>query len=287
MGQSFERESLAEVMVEQMHTRALATMNASKINMEDFVEPYGVETLERDLANVASKKEKFAERSSVHEEGNKMIADIFEAIILEHGELSDWFGPNATTIKTSDFDDFENGVDTVIEFRNPEAKGASYLGLAADVTFSADTTRKFDRIRSHIEKGELGRVKYFHSEYMNIHGQLSKLPEVVIGADKKTVMQLAELWAEHQNGALASHPIQLMILRQMRGQLEAFSMYAAEIGNAEASSLYAERLEIIDEILASKTDLETKLKYDMPDDSVHLSIMDFVSRWKKAMMAAR
>jgi hypothetical protein len=276
----FEALGLESSDIERLHDQALEIIDESRINELDFIEPYGAETVARDLKRVEERERHFgAERDQLQAE-NKRLATIFEAIVLEHGELSNWFGENAVTIATSKYDDYENGVDAVVEFQGHEPNTASHLGLALDVTFTTDTTKKFDRLRAQVKSGELAKVKYFHSEHMNIHGQLSKLPEVVVGASKKTVMELAELWAGKKNSVLSEHRIQIMILHQIQEQLDAFARYAMSLGDHRSASVYTERLRIIDEILESKKDLEGRVTYNVTDDEVHAEIMNFLARWK-------
>lgn len=228
----------------------------------------------------------FKARATPESDELKKVADIFEALVLWHGEQSDWFGANATTMKTSRYDDYVNGVDAVIEFRGSDPGSASHVGLAADVTFTQDTTAKFDRLRGQIEKGQLPVVKYFHSENMNFHGQLSKLPEVIIGAERKAVLELAELWAERKMDKLAVHPIQIMILTQIEAQLRVFALYAESLKKPDLAKIYRARLAIIENILAQKADLVKKTKFEI-NDSVHSAIIGFLASWQKTLLEAK
>lgn len=279
---SFEGPSLERLHAEKIHEKAESVIDIHRIKEEDFLDPYGEQTVTSDLEEVRRLEEEvFPEDATAESEAQKKVADIFEAIVLEHGELSDWFGENATTIKTSKFDDYKNGVDMVIEFRGKEPRSASFLGLAADVTFTADTTKKFDKLLTQIEDGVLPKVKYFHSEYMDIHGQLGRLPEVIIGASKKTVMELAEAWISKENRVLARHKIQVMILRQMQMQLETFAQCATTAGRDDIATLYKERLDVIKEILRTKQEIEMEVGHTLEDDHVHADIMSYMRRLKQ------
>jgi hypothetical protein len=282
MSESLERPPVGNAYIERIHKQAEAVLEQDRILEQDFIEPYGKDTVARDLAWVAKREEEHARQSTPESIEAKQVADIFEALILWNGEQSNWLGESAITKKTSKFDDYENGVDAIIEFQTENPRTASHLGLAADVTFSSDTTRKFDRLRKLIEKGELARVKYFHFEHMNMHGQLSKLPEVIIGAERRTVMELAELWDQKKFKSLADHKVQIMMLLQMREQLLTFSMYAESLGKTHLADIYRERLQIIQDILDKKKDIALRVKYEI-DDKVHASIMNFMARWQKDM----
>ncbi len=282
MKNGFEGAALERLDFEKMHQKAAESIDDSRIEEEDFRELYG-DQVTTDLERVGRLEKQFAAHGSEESAEMKKVADIFEALVLDCGELNNWFGDNAFTIKTSRFDDYVNGMDMVLEFRGEEEGSASFLGVAADVTFTSDTTKKFDRIRDHIDKGELGKVKYFRSEHMNIDGQLSKLPEVVIGASKKTVMELANLWLEKNQEELAKHYAQIMVLRQMREQLETFSLYARSVGQQESADIYSSRIGIIDGILAEKAQIEREVGWNADSDSVHSEIMSFLKRWKASL----
>lgn len=287
MGISFEGRALESADIDIAFERATKVLVRETPHEEDFIEPYGEESVGRDLAHVEKLRSRFGHGESGFSSEQKKVADIFEALVLENGELSEWFGSNAFTIKTAEFDDFENGVDLVIEFRGDEPGSASFLGLAADITFTSDTSGKFNRIKEHIDKGDLSRVKYFHSGHMNIHGQLSKLPEVIIGADRKTVLELADLWMEKKNKALGEHKIQIMILEQMRIQLETFALYADSIGKKELAAIFRDRHTIIDGILKGKKEIYEKVKFNLGDDQVHSAIMTMMQGWNKELKAGK
>ncbi len=282
MRNSFEGASLQSAEIDHFHEKALKVMEADQIQETAFIEPYGEDTISRDVQKVVELEAKFLERETPQSKEQKKVADIFEAIILWNGEQSDWFGPNAMTMKTSRFDDYVNGVDAIVEFQGNEVGTASYVGLATDITFSTDTTTKFDRLRGQIDRGELAKVKYFHSEHMSMHGQLSNLPEVVVGADRKMVLELAEMWAEKRFQELAEHRMQIMMLLQIQEQLITFAQYAESIQRADIADVFRSRLKIIEGILNDKKDIVLKTKYDINDD-VHSGIMSYLARWQKDM----
>jgi len=283
MTKSFESMSLESVDVDRMHLRAGKILDQDRVDENDFIEPYGQATIDADLAEVERLESLFNARDTRESKEQKKVADIFEAIVLWNGEQSNWLGENAVTVKTSRYDDYVNGVDAVIEFQGNEPRMASYLGIAADVTFSTDTTKKFDRLKNQIDKGELAKVKYFHSEHMNIHGQLSKLPAVILGMDKSTVLELAELQAEKKFKELGSHRAQIMMLEQMRAQFTTYSKYADRIGKQDLGDIYRDRLKIVEGLLEEKSDLANKVKYEI-NDEVHSSIMSFMKRWEMSML---
>lgn len=282
MRNSFEHVSDERMDIERFHTAAIEVMERDRVKETDFIEPYGAEMVQSDMQRVESLEGKFDERGTEFSDEMKKIADIFEAIILWNSEQSEWLGPNAVTIKSSKYDDYVNGVDAIVEFQSDGQRSASYVGLGTDITFSQDTTKKFDRLKKQIDDGELAKVKYFHSEFMHLHGQLSKLPEVVVGADKSMVLELAELWAGKKFKALSEHRIQIMMLLQSQEQLKTFALYAESIGKLDIAEVYRSRLIIIENILEQKKELVAKTKYEI-NDTVHSSIMSFMVRWQKQL----
>ncbi len=286
MKDSFEKLDQS-ISIDYFHKHAEEVFRNSRVNEQDFVDVYGEKVVTDDLASAQKKRESFSKGKSAYELELKKVADIFEALILEHGEGSQWFGPEASVVGASNFDDIDNGIDAIIEFRGENPGSASHLGLAADITFTSDTTNKFDRVRERIAKGTLGRIKYFHSKGMGFHGQLSGLPEVVIGADKKTVLQLAELSAGNRTAekdkTLLEHKIQIMILVQIQNELETFAQYAASEGRSDLAAKFKERLQIVNKILDSKKQIFDKVQYDLNDDNVHSEIMSFLKRWRKTL----
>lgn len=282
MKPSFESRSLEKLDQEKIYQKARNLIDELRVHEEDLRDLYG-DVVTQDIQKVKRIEDGFARNDSQENVEAKRLADLFEALVLDLGELSDWFGENAFTIKTSLYDDYVNGVDMVIEFRGGEEESATYLGVAADVTFSSNATEKFEKIRGHIDNGELGKVKYFSSEHMETQGELTKLPEVVIGVSKKTVMELSELWITRNQKEMAKHYAQLMILKQMREQLETFSLYSESIGKTDLSALFKERLAIIDGILATKKEIERESGWNITLDTVHTDIMKFLNSWKQSI----
>lgn len=283
MRNPFGEGILERADIDLFHKRAVDELEAGRIKEGAFADIYGKDQVERD-ENIVKKQEEEFERSETPEQRElKKIADIFEAIVIEHGEMSEWFGGNASLIKTSKYDDYNNGIDAVIEYQYDEPKSSSFLGMAVDVTFRSDSTTKLDRIKRHIDGGRLGELKYFQSANQEFHGKLSKLPELVVGVDRKTILELAELWKGNRNQALGGHRVQIMLLIQMKDQLETFAMYAESLGKTEIAQVYRERLALISGILATKTDLYKKVVHELDNDPVHFNIMYASSRIRASL----
>lgn len=230
---------------------------AIKEDDPDFVDLYGEDEIKHDLTYVAKREKKFAEE----EEGsagilkNKRLAKVLESIIFDQGELSNWFGEQALTIKTSRYDDIANGVDMVIEFADPaEHAGESFdrLGLAIDISFRNDVSGKFDHIKDEIDSGELTEVKYFKSERSRAQ-HLEHLPRVIIDCAPETIEELVKFWVTKDHRRLAYHPIQVQMLHEISEQLKVLGTYARLVAKRDnIADTYEYLRTIIDPLLAAK-----------------------------------
>lgn len=267
----------------QIIDEKVAQVAAKRLREEDFIDrPYSKGDVDADLAYVMERRKEQKREETPQSIELKKLADTFEALILWNAEQAEWLGSKATTIKTSEYDDRKNGVDMVVEFK--EERSPSYLGLAADVTFSSDKTiiaKKFAILREQIKRGTLAQVKYFHSEHTGFDGQLSKLPEVVIGVSEGMVKELSNLWADGNHKALAIHKVGIMILRQIEVQLKTFARYATSMNQLEAARIYSDRFLLIQGILAEKVELVAKVEAASNTDPTHSEIMKFVENWSR------
>lgn len=255
-----------------------------RLEEKDFIgrPPYNRADIEADLALVAEEEARHKRVDTPQDIENLEVAELFEAVVLWNSEQAEWLGGRATTIKTSKYDDYINGIDMLVEFR--EERSASHLGLSADVTFSGDPriiAKKFAHLRAKIKEGVLSQIKYFHSDRTNFDGQLSKVPEVVIGVGRRMVEELGNLWVDGKNKALAEHRAGVMILWQMEAELKVFAGYAKSIGQHEAERIYRDRLALIQGILKKKAELVARVEKEGYEDPTHLAIMQFARNWNR------
>lgn len=209
--------------------------------------------VDNDLQAIAKKKAYIAQQNlkHPHEVELKKVSDVFETILEEQIEQNEGFGPDASIIRASEYDDLINGIDAVIEF--DLEKGTSHLALGIDITFGiisgTDLQKKFQSIKDDLNAGKLAKVKYFESKHGDSKGELTELPKVVIGVDRQTVNDLAEAWLtqmvtsselkrsdlgeasrnslltrrEVAKQKLATHFAQILFLKQIKLQLETYS----------------------------------------------------------------
>ncbi len=279
-------EALYEVLVPETKRNA--------IRLEEFADLYDENAIKADLRYIKNLETRFESGVSTK------FGELFEAIVDSQIEDADLMGPNASVIVPSRFDDVANGVDSIVEF---EEEGAtSHLALAVDVTKGREgLKKKFERIRTSIEEGELSRVKYFKSE--NFRGELRNVPRVVIGADHSTVENISDLLlrfirmkksiaesrkTKDQSAAaknlpkefakiraeLSSHPLQGIVLTEISEQLHAFQNYAERNDQPRVAENYKKVSTVIDEIIHEKESASQAPLIKNPDDEIFRMIMD-------------
>jgi len=230
----FERQQEREderLLIEKAYGRAQKEIARDAINPDtrEFRARFGDAEVDRDLRYVSNNERLFKQDSSSSQgDESRKIGTIFEAIFHDQAELSDWLGPDAITIKTSRYDDILFGIDSVVE-RQHDDEASSFLGVAIDVASGIDLDRKFRRIKDEVQQGELGHVKYFDPERMGTGKEFLEIPRAVIGASRETIRELAELWLNKDNKALAAHPIQFQILEELELQFAALRSFAERV----------------------------------------------------------
>lgn len=238
-----------------------AEHDKTAIDMDDFekVEGYGKERINRDKNRVARKIKEIKEGGT--EPTRK--AQLLEMILTDQIELSNWFGTNTYTIIPAKYDDLFHGIDLALEVEDESE--IKHLALSIDATSSIKSIReKLKKIKDHITDGTLTAMEYFHSDDHNpdFYGTMRNIPQVVIGADSKTIRELSELWLSAYGLAklrqrpggpalspeaeesqkqrvrkaketLASHRVQFLLLEEIKMQLIVFLKFAIEESRAQ------------------------------------------------------
>ncbi len=242
------------------------------IRPEEFSGLYGEDVIARDVAAVNKRKESFGAPDRA-----KFASEIMEGIIYDQSERSDWLGPHAHTIKTSDYDDIMNGVDLVVEFDEPE-QSRKHLALGVDATFgSHHLDSKFSRIKSEIDSGELATIKYFRSQSGSFMGRLSHIPRVVTGIDQDHLLDLAGTWEQGLNKELGVHPAQRLVLAQIAQQLKTYAAYAERIGRHQLVRPYQDAYATIRAISDTKRNIDVSA---YKEDKVHAAIIAQLENFK-------
>lgn len=244
-----QQEAESQSLLDQAYEKAKAVFADSTVNMDDFKSLYPPEMVERDKQKAAELESKFERRATPEEKKQKQMATVLEAMFHDQSRNNEWLGKGVSTIRPGEYDDFINGVDSIVEYKGDGR--SAFLAMAIDATYSSYTGAKFNRIRSELIEGKLGEVKYFKTD--NFKGMLSGIPKVVVGASSKTLEEVMALWVRGDNEALRNHPIQTLILEQMVLQLEAFQEFCAKRKALENNAkVFGNYLTILKPILEEK-----------------------------------
>ncbi|OGL99821.1 hypothetical protein A2318_03050 [Candidatus Uhrbacteria bacterium RIFOXYB2_FULL_45_11] len=253
-----------QVVLEAAYKKALQTETdvIDPKDFEDIVDPNIMRAHAQEVAylrGIFDRQKEHPETAEVH-----MLGKILEAIVIEQIELNEWLGANVNTQQTCEFDDYCNGIDFVTEFNQDGA--TRHVGFAIDATHGKQQAiqLKLEKIRSQLNRGELGEVFYFQTIDKSTQGRKRFIPKIVLALEKQHVIDIARLWVRGEQKALAEHPIKQILVReiidQLAGQLE-YAHALEQRGNTKASKLVdvlASQLEAMKRIDSSQQKSETQ-----------------------------
>lgn len=185
-------------------------------------------------------------------------AEALEIVVSDYGELCCWFGENCFLQRTSEYDDFVNNVDMVLEYDYYEDGKPERFALVLDTSMHTSEeviNKKISRNITKMKDGQM-KLKYFESQVDGFKGELTEILPVVVGVDYKSaddlmtsVAQILKLEdgginsSEHKQ-KLAQNPAQLLFLNEIRIQLEMYQ----RLGLLKDASL----IKIINEVISSR-----------------------------------
>ena len=216
--------------------------------MDAFRGIYGEAEIREDVAKVADCKRKFAAGRTERELRDKKLATVVEAIFYDQVSRNGWLGAETQVLRSSEFDDYANGVDFITEYNRGNI--AAYLAMAVDATWSSHPGSKFNRIREELVRGRLGKIKYLKAGGRPQRGR--EVPKVVVGASEKNLAEVINLWVDGDDAALADHPIQVLFLEEIVHQLEEFRKFSEKRKHEKNVAIFDEYLAILRPILAKK-----------------------------------
>ena len=262
---------------EKANTEILSNPDYS-IQESEFAGPehriYDEHTVKADIELGDRLHKNFDARQTPQERNTKKIADTLEAIILMQSEMSNWLG-NATTLKTSRYDDYVNKVDMISEWSNPET-GSQVLALAVDVTFGATAIeKKMAAIKEEIDRGKLGSIRYFKDSRGDFMGTRNNVPRTIIGVSQPMVEELAGMWINNEKKSLGNHPVQKLIVSQMAVQLRAMEGYATARDNHVAAQAYQQSLAVIRRVQMNQASFQLG---ELAEDPVYQEILSQTKR---------
>ena len=235
---SESQEALYPLLVPQNERRA--------IDMEDFRKLYDVD---KDIAYVKEMEARFAKNNAKEGVPERSLrgGKLFESMVNYGINNAGFLGRDTNSIVASRYDDIHGGIDSIVEFEDEGM--TSHIALGIDVTRNVeDLAKKFDKIRESIDEGELSSAKYFKSR--NFRGELRHVIRVVVGADQPAIDSFADLIVrsmrlrksieksrieqhqpalieqlkkefEENNAAIEQHPLQWILLLEIKPQIEA------------------------------------------------------------------
>lgn len=215
---------------------------------------FPVEEIKKDIQKVADKKRELPGQSM--DVYNKKRADALEIIVTFFGETMGWFGQDAYISRASEYDDWFNGVDGVIEIEFDD--GDERVTFTIDASMSGDPEVLNKKMNSNTEKilhPEQSEVKYFVSAKDGKRGSISLAIPVVVGIDgnhtNDLIIAAASMLTNREKDGktfslsrapspvLERHPCQFVFLDEIIAQLDGYANLLAEHGDQQHASRIA------------------------------------------------
>lgn len=258
---NFENINRPLSLMDKNAEKVIKEKREDRILEDSFHDIYEDSEIEEDKNYVLRMKREFKRDENKESEKSKEIANAIEIIINDQIELSDWLGGETYTYQTSEYDDIKNGIDAVLEFiSEDEESDQNFLGIAFDITYKNDVSKKFFRIKKEIEENKKNNIKYFQSENTEYKGSIENIARLVIGLDIKSGEELIELYCKKENKKLENHFFQFQLIDELLYQLDVFMRYSEKVGNKDSYILYKEIKEKIKIIKKDKDKLNTEDK---------------------------
>lgn len=224
------------VIIKEAALRVEKQIAAKRIAIESFrgVPGYTDEEIDGDIKKSQALEKKFDSRNPVKE-----TAKVLEACLsLQSKQL---FGHEVEVIVPSSYDDFVNGVDVILAFK--DTRGESTFAAAVDVTFG-DVSGKFERALTDIENDTAGTIKYLDTG--TYKGRKDGVPRLVIGLEQGSVRELAGLLVRGKLAEVTKHPLRRAIVEELHLEIKGFHAYAEARGKTNAAKVYKQALPIIE-----------------------------------------
>lgn len=224
-------------------------------SLNDFSDIFPPSEIYRDQKTVTEIKKMFEEKykHKSPEELEKMLhskkrSEALEVIVAEQIELNDWFGENSLFFRTTDYDDYINHTDAVVEFDIGDHPDK--LALAIDSTSHTDLVFIKDKVNRNVSKilNNSLQIKYFKSQIDGYQGSIKDIIPVVIGLEAGNTNDLIDSFAalikiqkkindpnissSNKTAArtalsslrekIVSNPTQIIFLREIQVQLEMY-----------------------------------------------------------------
>jgi hypothetical protein len=204
---------------------------STRVNMDSFKglrgeARFSEDQIRRDKITVLNIKESISKKhyyESIYSK-DKSGEDL-EVVFCIYGQQGEWFGKNALLTRASEFDDFTNGTDFYLEFRDPSAnEWQPRMVLAIDTTTSKnyeEIDKKFWRNMDNVKQGTAD-IKYFKSKIDGFMGGLHGVVPVIVGVQRSHIDGFLRNIGNKQY--FKENPDQIIFLKEIKSQLECYSM---------------------------------------------------------------
>lgn len=222
--------------------------------------------IREDLHKVEIKKNKIEEQGdSLDPNQNRanLIANFVEIAIPESIKNLGWLGKNVKVIKPSLYDDYERGVDSILQMYPDEIiksrKDLRTLGFSIDFTISdAQSEKKFFENGLAIARGNVSEVKYFSADVMTETGSRNvkiidlPIPKIIIACPQNEMLAEAQKHLfeyirspkdENKKNEAKETTLKYYLIRETLNQLRCFKDLSIKFGNRQAEELYGGALD--------------------------------------------
>jgi len=258
---------------------------------EDFSDVYGEEEVKNDKNEIQRVMSLWEELDSKGKEA-KDFSDIYEAMISDQIEKSNWFGDKCKSYPASYYDDVKNGIDIVNIFE--EGEDLHYMGLGVDVCFSSkkeELVGKLESIKQCIRSGEMPALKYFKNPK---NGEKKKilLPKVIVGSRFSSAEKTIRIWGgkdPNRDKSLKDDNTQVKFILETISQLKYFYDFSGRISENNTDEIlkekqknisieYAKMYNIFYDIYVEKKELIDKYLNEISDDIVYETIIGYTNK---------
>jgi hypothetical protein len=255
------------------YEKASGMLDDERIKSSKFKGLYGKEIIKNDDNYVEERQRNFRKNDTPEQIEMQKYATVFEAIIHDQIDMNGWLGEHAKAKKASWYDDFKNGIDEIVEFEQTETSATSHLALGVDITFSTGIFKKMNDIKTRIDSGDIGVIKYLLTK--TYRGEMRDVPRVVIGADMKNLNEIIKLWVDKKKKNLAQHRVKFMVLSQIMMQLNDFAEYAEKIGKHEIADSFFRVLKIVENVWEEESKKYPDGDLNFDEDRVYSAIKNY------------
>lgn len=276
-------------------------------------------TIDQDIILFENIKKNFAKKDNSYSKSDqeriahsKKRSEALEIIIADQIETSDWFGDTALFFRSTEFDDYVNGVDAVVEFDEPD--GDHQLALSIDSTSKTTLQSLVPKIDRNISKILTNRcsVKYYESPRLDnpYIGPLVDIVPVVVGLESThtsdliiSFTRLIDLERSSKDPNTSSNlrtilrnefnqlrrkiekdPTQIVFLEEIKSQLEMYHTIISRENNPQiniSTKKIDGIIDIITNVLVSKDSIMANLEATIPQGDAVFDLIKYSSQKRK------